>query len=78
MRTIERNQLLQQLFPYKVAKNSIGQRRGLRAVETRRDRRAPNVKSDLGVADRLQMELVLDVRLSVFSGAEICGAPATL
>src|SRR5206468_2288148 len=57
--TIERNQLLQQLVSVKVA-NSIGQRRG--RGQLKRDAIvARERESDLGVADRLQMELVLDV-----------------
>src|SRR5438132_13591693 len=59
MRTIERNQLLQQLVSVKVT-NSIGQRRG--RGQLKRDAIvARERESDLSVADRLQMELVLDI-----------------
>src|SRR5437016_13040133 len=70
MRTIERNQLLQQFVSVKVT-NSIGQRRGGGQLK-RNTIIARERESDLRMANRLQMELVLNIpALGIFRAQKL-------
>src|SRR6266513_4683051 len=70
MRTIERNQLLQQFVSVKVT-NSIGQRRGGWQLK-RNTIIARERESDLSMANRLQMELVLNIpALGIFRAQKL-------
>src|SRR5947207_355890 len=70
MRTIERNQLLQQFVSVKVT-NSIGQGRG-RGQLKRNAIIARERESDLSMANRLQMELVLNIpALGIFRAQKL-------
>src|SRR5437763_17065483 len=70
MRTIERKQLLQQFVSVKIT-NSIGQRRGGGQLK-RNTIIARERESDLSMANRLQMELVLNIpALGIFRAQKL-------